>query len=57
MTLVGCWRFTGGPTHNGMVTTVVTVGNNEILMPDSLLCELTKASKSLISETNVGLIV
>ena len=40
----------GTPTQNG----VVTVGNNETtpLRPESLLCEITKASKSRISETS-----
>ena len=46
MTLIGCWRFTGTPTQNG-------VGNNEttLLQPDSLLHEFKKASESQISET------
>ena len=50
MTLIGCWRFTGTPTKNG----VVTVGNNETtpLRPDSLLCEITMSSESRISEIN-----
>ena len=49
MTLIGCWRFTGTPTQNG----VVTVGNNETtpLRSDSLLGEFTKPSESRISET------
>ena len=45
MILIGCWRFMGMPTQNG----VVTVGNNEIT-----LCEFTKANKSQISETTHG---
>ncbi|KAI0230755.1 hypothetical protein LSAT2_018904 [Lamellibrachia satsuma] len=49
MTLLGCWRFTGTPTQNG----VVTVGNNETTpsQPDYLLGEFAKASKSRINET------
>ena len=48
MTLIGCWRFMGMPTHNG----VVTVGNNETtpLLPDSLLGGFTTRSGSRISE-------
>ena len=44
--LIGCWRFTGTPTQNG----VVIVGNNETtpLGQDSLLA---KVSESRISET------
>ena len=49
MTLIGCWRFMGMPTQNG----VVTMGNNETmpLLPDSLLGGFTKLSESRISET------
>ena len=52
MTVIGCWRFTGTPAQNG----VVTVGNSETtpLRPDSLLGEFTKLSESLISETTAG---
>ena len=51
MTLIGCWRVTGTPTQNG----VVTVDHNETtpLRPDSLLGEFTKASESRISETRL----
>ena len=51
MTLIGCWRFTGTPTQNG----VVTAGNNETtpLRPDSLLGGFTKPSESRISETTI----
>ncbi|KAI0213429.1 hypothetical protein LSAT2_001545 [Lamellibrachia satsuma] len=51
MPLIGCWRYTGTPTQNG----VDTVGNNETtpLRPDSLLGEFKKASESRISETTL----
>ena len=49
MTLIGCWRFTGTPTQNG----VVTEGKNETtpLRSDSLLGEFAKAMESRIGET------
>ena len=49
MTLIGCWRFTGTTTENG----VVTVDNNETtpLLLDSFLGGFTKPSESQISET------
>ncbi|KAI0217989.1 hypothetical protein LSAT2_030271 [Lamellibrachia satsuma] len=50
-TLLDCWRFTGTPTQNG----VVTVGNNETTLkqrPDFLLGEFTKARQSQINETS-----
>ena len=48
MTPIGCWRFTGPPTQNG----VVTAGNNETTPPRpvSLLDKFTKASESRISD-------
>ena len=51
MTLDGCWRFTGTPTQNG----VVTVGNDETTSTglDSLVGEFTKARESRLSETNL----
>ncbi|KAI0232006.1 hypothetical protein LSAT2_017640 [Lamellibrachia satsuma] len=53
MTLIGCWRVTGTPTQNG----VVTVGNNETspLLSDSLHGRFTKPSESRISETRITL--
>ena len=50
MTLISCWRYTGTPTQNG----VVTVDNNETtpLLPNSLLGRFTKPSESRISETS-----
>ena len=45
MTLIGCWRLTGTPTQNG----VVTVDNNETT-PLSPLGGFTKPSESWISE-------
>ena len=50
MTLIGCWRFMGPPTQNG----VVTVSDNRTtpLRPDSLLGEYAKASESQITDTN-----
>ena len=49
MTLIGCWRFTGTPTQNGMVT----LCNNETapLRPDYVLGEFTKATESRVNET------
>ena len=51
MTLIGCWRFTGTPTQNG----VLTVGNDKIMpvLQDSL-GEFTKPSDSRITETKKG---
>ena len=51
MTVVGCWRFTGTPTQNG----VVLMGSNETTPPrlDSLLGEFTKASESQTSKINL----
>ena len=51
MTMIGCWRFTGTPTQNR----VVTVGNNDTtpLRPDSHLGEFTKASESRTSVTSI----
>ncbi|KAI0238530.1 hypothetical protein LSAT2_010745 [Lamellibrachia satsuma] len=48
MTLIGCWRFTGTSTQNG----VVTVDNSETtpLLPDSFLGGFTKPSESRINE-------
>ena len=55
MTPTGCWRFTGTPKQNGLVT----VGNNESthLLPDSLLGGFTKTSEGWISETSLGCLV
>ena len=51
MTLIGCWRFTGTRTQNG-------VGSNHtmLLKPDSLLGEFAKVSESW-SQTGVTSIV
>ena len=55
MTLTGCWRFTGTPKLNGLVT----VGNNERmhLLPDSLLGGFMKTSEGWISETSLECLV
>ena len=51
MTTIGCWRFTGTPAQNG----VVTVGINETtpLLPYTLFGEFTKPSEGRISETRL----
>ena len=49
MMLIDCWRFTGTPTQNG----VVTVGNKTTpLQPDSL-GKFTKVSENRLSETTL----
>ena len=54
MTLIGCWRFTGTPTQNG----VVTVGSNETtpLRPLFSADSRSRACESRISENKAGVI-